>query len=407
MSALVARSGPLGSPTVNTRAGHFDLVQPVLAGVIAALVGFASTFTVVLAGLSAVGANSRQAESGLFAVCLVMGAVGMWSSWRTRIPISIAWSTPGAALLVSTGTVDGGYAAAIGAFVVAGVLTVVAGLWPMLGRWVAALPAPFAQALLAGVLLPICLSPARAMVAEPEIMIPVAAAWLLLMRVARRWTVPGVVVAAAIAVAINAPAGTSVAMSLPSFDWITPSFDFGTMIGLGVPLFIVTMASQNIAGMAVLRSFGYQPEFGPLLVTTGAATAAAAPFGVHGVNLAALSAAMVAGPEAHVDGERRWIAGCANGAAYLVLGLFAGVAVGLVSAAPTIVISAVAGLALLPALTGALAGAMADASMREGAVIVIVVSASGITAGGISGAFWGLAAGLLFHLVQRVGALSS
>lgn len=379
------------------------VAQPVLAGLIAALVGFSSTFTVVLAGLSAVGADASQAESGLFAVCVVMGVVGMWLNWLTRMPISIAWSTPGAALLVSTGTVDGGYAAAIGAFAVAGLLTVVAGLWPMVGRWVAALPAPFAQALLAGVLLPICLSPARAVVAEPEIMIPVALGWLALMRLARRWTVPGVVVVAAIAVAINAPEGTSVAMALPRFDWITPSANVGTMIGLGVPLFIVTMASQNIAGMAVLRSFDYQPKFGPLLVTTGAATAAAAPLGVHGVNLAALSAALVAGPDAHADPDRRWIAGFANGLAYLALGLFAGVAVGLVSVAPTIVISAVAGLALLPALTGALTGAMADASMREGAVLVIVVSASGITAGGISGPFWGLAAGLVFHLLQRLG----
>jgi benzoate membrane transport protein len=383
------------------------LLQPVLAGVIAALVGFASTFTVVLAGLTAVGANSRQAESGLFAVCLVMGVVGMWLSRQTRMPISIAWSTPGAALLVSTGSVDGGYAAAIGAFAVAGALTVVAGLWPMVGRWVAALPAPFAQALLAGVLLPICLTPARAVVSEPEIMVPVAAAWLLLMRVARRWTVPGVVIVAAIAVAIDAPAGTSVALALPRFDWITPSANIGTMIGLGIPLFIVTMASQNIAGMAVLRSFGYQPRFGPLLVTTGAATVAAAPFGVHGVNLAALSAAMVAGPDAHADHEHRWVAGFANGAAYLLLGLFAGVAVVLVSVAPAIVVSAVAGLALLPALTGALAGAMADSSMREGAVIVIVVSASGITAGGISGPFWGLVAGLVFHAVQRFGTRST
>ncbi|HUF99624.1 MAG TPA: benzoate/H(+) symporter BenE family transporter [Ilumatobacter sp.] len=379
------------------------VVQPVLAGLIAAVVGFASTFTVVLAGLGAVGASPSQAESGLFAICLVLAVLGMTLSWHTRMPISIAWSTPGAALLVSTGAVDGGYAAAIGAFAVAGSLTVVAGLWPMVGRWVAAIPAPFAQALLAGVLLPICLSPAKAVVAEPEMMIPVVAAWLLMMRVARRWTVPVVVVVAAIAVAFNAPADASVNMALPRFDWITPTVNVGTMIGLGVPLFIVTMASQNVAGMVVLRSFGYQPRFGPLLVTTGAATAVTAPLGVHGVNLAALSAAMVAGPEAEADHDRRWIAGCANGFAYLLLGLFAGIAASLVSIAPLIVVSAVAGLALLPALTGALAGAMADASMREGTVIVIVVSASGITAGGISGPFWGLAAGLTFHAVQRWG----
>jgi benzoate membrane transport protein len=161
------------------------------------------------------------------------------------------------------------------------------------------------------------------------------------------------------------------------------------------------MASQNIAGIAVLRSFGYHPPLRPLLVATGGATAAGAPFGVHGVNLAAITAALVAGPDAHPDPDRRWTAGAASGATYIVIGPFAGVATALVAAAPAVVISAVAGLALLGALGGALTGATADADLRDAAIVTLVVSASGVTAWGVSAPFWGLASGLLFQFAVK------
>lgn len=378
--------------------------QPVVAGLIAALVGFSSSFTIVLAGLVAVGASDIQASSGLLVLSISMGVVGMWASWSQKMPISIAWSTPGAALLVSSGALDGGYRTALGAFVVAGVLTVIAGLWRPLARWIAMIPGPLASALLAGVLLPVCLSPAKSMVAEPWMTAPVVIVWALLMRFARRWAVPGALVAAIAAIALGQPnSAANFVPSWPHLTFSTPVWDVGTMVGLGVPLFIVTMASQNVAGMAVLRTFGFTPKLRPLLVATGTATVVGAPFGAHGINLAALTAAMVAGPDADPQPDRRWVASFSCGAAYVVMGLFAGLATALVASAPPILISAVAGLALLGALTGALAAALANPVLRDAAVITLVVSASGTTAFGISAPFWGLSAGLLFHGLNRVG----
>ncbi|MCU1391779.1 MAG: putative benzoate transporter protein [Ilumatobacteraceae bacterium] len=376
--------------------------QPIIAGIIAALVGFSSSFTIVLAGLKAAGATDEQAGSGLLMLSLGMGMIAMVASFRTRMPISVAWSTPGAALMVSAGAIHGGYKAAIGAFIVAGLLAVLAGLWRPLARWIGAIPGPLASALLAGVLLPVCLSPAKAVVEEPRLTIPIVVVWLLLVRFARRWAVPGALVAAVVSIAFGPhKAFGGLSQIWPRITVNAPAFDIRTLIGLGVPLFIVTMASQNVAGIAVLRSFGYQPNLRPLFVSTGAATAVGAPFGVHGINLAALTAAMVAGPDADPEPDRRWLAAFSSGASYIVLGLFAALATTAVAVTPTIVVSAVAGLALLGALAGALHSAMADHAMRDAAVVTLVVSASGVTAFGISSPFWGLSAGLIMHGMAR------
>jgi benzoate membrane transport protein len=375
--------------------------RPITVGVIAALVGFSGAFTIVLAGLAAVGADDQHAASGLMVLCVTMGAVGAWASWRTRLPISVAWSTPGAALLVSAGAVQGGYPAALGAFLVSGVLTVIAGCWRPLARAIAAIPMPLASALLAGVLLTVCFAPARSLAAEPWLTAPVVAVWLVLMIVARPWAVIGAGLTAVAAVLIARPAtGRAFDPSGPHLAWVTPHLDPATLLGLGLPLFIVTMASQNIAGMAVLKSFGYEPALRPLLVSTGAGSVAGAPFGAHGINLAAITAALVAGPDADADPGRRWVAGVASGTTYLLIGPFAGVAAALVAAAPPVLVQAVAGLALIGALAGALHAATADARYREAATITLVVSASGITVAGISAPFWGLAAGLAFHGVR-------
>ena len=378
-------------------------LQPILAGAVASLVGFASTFALVLAGLRAVGADEEQAASGLVALCLVMGVVAIALGVRYRMPLAIAWSTPGAALLISSGEPPGGYAAALGAFAFAGALIVVAGLWRALGRWVAMIPPALASAMLAGVLLPVCLAPARAVVELPWEVAPVIVTWALLMRFARRWAVPAALVVAAIVIALDpleAPGATRLA---PALAFTAPAFDAGALIGLGLPLFIVTMASQNITGVGVLASFGYRTPLRASLVSTGAASAAGAPFGAHGINLAAITAALAAGPDAHPDPARRWIASVSGGVVYLVLALTAGAATTLVTVAPPLLIEAVAGLALFGALGAALAAAAADAGRREAAVVTFVVSASSITVAGISAPFWGLAAGLAYLGLQRTG----
>jgi benzoate membrane transport protein len=374
--------------------------QAVSAGLIASLVGFASTFALVLAGLRAVGADEEQAASGLAVLCVGMGVVAIGLGLRYRIPLAIAWSTPGAALLISSGHVPGGYPAALGAFLVTGVLIVVAGLWRPLGRWVAAIPPALASAMLAGVLLPVCLAPVRAVAELPLEAGPVVLAWALTMRVARPWAVPGALAVAAVVIALD-PQETVAGLRLaPALTFTVPHLDAGALVGLALPLFVVTMASQNIPGMGVLAGFGYRPPLRPALVTTGAATALAAPFGGHAINLAAITAALAAGPDAHPDPARRWIASVSGGVAYLLLGLTAGLATALIAVAPPLLIEAVAGLALIGALGAAIAAALADAERREAAIVTFVVSASSISALGISAPFWGLVAGILYLALQ-------
>jgi benzoate membrane transport protein len=379
-----------------------DLLQPVSAGLIASIVGFSSTFALVLAGLHAVGATEAQAASGLAALCVGMSVAGIWLALRYRMPIAVAWSTPGAALLISSGPPPGGYPAALGAFAVTGGLIVLAGLWRTLERWVAAIPVALASAMLAGVLLPVCVEPVRGVVDAPLDIGPVVLVWALLMRFARPWAVPGALVAAAVVIAIDPVAGRGGSIA-PELTFTAPALDVGALVSLGVPLFLVTMASQNIPGMGVLASFGYRPPLRPALVSTGAATVVGAPFGAHAINLAAITAALMAGPDADPDPGRRWIASAASGVVYLGLGLLAGAAATLLTLAPPQLIEAVAGLALVGALAGAITTAMADAERRDAAVITFVVSASSITAAGISAPFWGLVAGLAFLGLQRIG----
>lgn len=385
-----------------TADAHGRTAQPVIAGLVTALVGFSSTFALVLTGLRAAGAGPADAASGLLVVCIAMGVVAIVLALRTRMPVSIAWSTPGAALLLATGVPSGGYPAAIGAFILCGVLIVVAGAWRALGRWIASIPGPIASAMLAGVLLPICVAPAQALVELPAQTAPIIVTWLVLLRLARRWAVPGAIAATAIVVVATGSFDLTRADLLPAPTWTTPALDPAALLGLGLPLFLVTMASQNITGMTVLASFGYRPSLPPILVATGGATALTAPFGVFSINLAAISAALVAGPDGGPDPARRWIGALTAGVAYFALGLSAGAAAALLSAAPALLIEAAAGLALLGALTAALAGATADAAYREPAVACLVVSASTITALNISAPFWGLLAGLVVLGVQRL-----
>jgi benzoate membrane transport protein len=375
-------------------------LQPVLAGIVTALVGFSSAFAVVLTGLRAAGADERQAASGLLVLCLTSGLVALVLGLRHRIPISIAWSTPGAALLISSGPPPGGFPAAVGAFLVCGVLVVVAGLVPAVGRLIALIPVPIASAMLAGVLVELCLAPVRALAEVPLLAVPVIAIWALVGRFARTWAVPAALVAAAVAIGLTGPGLGGVALA-PALVWTTPAFDLPTVVGLGIPLFLVTMASQNVPGAAVLAQYGYSAPMRPILTGTGLATIASATFGGHAVNLAAISAALAAGPDAHPDPRRRFIASVTAGIGLAVLGLGAGFATALLVLSPPVLIEAVAGLALLGALAGALSSAVSDPDRREAAAITFVVTAAGVGFLGIGAAFWGLLAGAGMTLLHR------
>jgi len=373
--------------------GSFSL-QALATGVLAAFVGFASSFAVIIQGLTAVGASPAEAASGLMALSVSMGLCAIYLSLKTRLPISVAWSTPGAALLATSGAPEGGFAAAVGAFLVTGGLIVLAGLWKPLGRWVAAIPAPLANAMLAGVLLGLCLAPVKAVAAAPMLGLAIVVAWALVAKIHRLFAVPAAVLVAFVLIAATqsvVPAESQSLWPLPIL--VTPTFSIGAVIGIALPLFIVTMASQNIPGMAVLNVNGYRPAPGPLFRTTGIFSLAAAPFGAHAINLAAITAALCAGPDAHPDSARRWWAAAVAGVTYILFGLLAGAATAFISASPPILIEAVAGLALLGAFGSALVGAMAEPQDREAAIVTFLVTASGLTFLGISGAFWGLVAG--------------
>jgi benzoate membrane transport protein len=376
-------------------------LQPVVGGIVTALIGFTGAFSVVLAGLRGAGADERQAASGLLVVCVASGVAAIWLSARHREPIAVAWSTPGAALLATAGVPAGGWSAAVGGFAVAGVLVVLAGTWRRLGALIAAVPAGLASAMLAGVLLPLCLSPARAVVDVPLLAAPVVLVWAVLARFARRWAVPVAILTAAVAVVVDRGLPASGALGLPELAFTTPTLTAASIVGIAVPLFLVTMASQNLPGMAVMASYGYRPDMRPILITTGGGSLLGAPFGGHAICLAAITAALTSGPDAGPDPGRRWIASATAGATLAVLGLCAGLVTAFVAAAPAVLVQAVAGLALLGALTGALSAAMAEPDQREAAVVTLLVSASGIMALGVSAPFWGLLAGLALLGLQR------
>ncbi|QTJ65144.1 benzoate/H(+) symporter BenE family transporter [Rhodococcus sp. ZPP] len=372
--------------------------QPVSAGIVTALVGFTSSFAVVLTGLTAVGANSAEAASGLLILCVTQALGMLWLSRRYRMPITLAWSTPGAALLAGAGTVGGGWPAAVGAFAIVGVAILLTGLWPRLGRAIAAIPSALAQAMLAGVLLPLCLAPVLALRDAPLAVAPVVLVWLVLQRYSTRWAVPAAFAAAGVVVAVSlvvGKVGLDASALLPELVLTTPTWSWQALIGIAVPLYIVTMASQNIPGTAVMKSFGYEVPWRPAMLVTGIGTLVGAPAGGHAINLAAISAALSAAPTAHPDPRKRWRAAFTAGWAYLVLAACSAAVAALIAAAPVGVVETVAGLALLATLGGALASALADIREREGAVVTFLIAASGVSVLGIGSAFWALIAGLI------------
>ena len=381
------------------------LLQPIAAGLLAAIVGFASAFAIVLQGFAAVGASPAQAASGLMALCIATGFLSAGLSLWRKMPIFIAWSTPGAALLVATGAPAGGYGAATGAFLVAAGLIVAAGFWGAFGRAVAAIPASLAAAMLAGVLLGLCLAPVKAVAALPLLALPIIVAWAVMLRVARLYAAPVALAVTAVLViyATALPPG-ALAHIQPEPVFVMPIFSADALVSIALPLFIVTMASQNVPGLAVLNLNGYRPAPGPIFVATGAASGLTALFGGHLVNLAAITAALCAGPDAHPDPARRYIAVVAAGVTNVGLGLGAGLAAAFIAASPPLLIQCVAGLALFGSLAAALQGALAREDERLPAIVTFAVAASGTSFFGIAAPFWGLVAGGALLAVMRMAS---
>ena len=384
------------------RATKSDYAQPIIAGVLAAIVGYASTFTLMLAALTAAGASPQEAGSGLFSTCIAIGILNMVVAWRVRTPISFAWTTPGLAFLLTVGEPAGGFPAVIGAFLVCAALVALTGFIRPLAALVAAIPAAIANAMLAGMLLALCLAPIKAVAEVPWQALPILLAWALGLRFARRYAVPIAVVVTGIVLATTThlPAGTFDG-AWPSLHPVMPQFTLDAIIRIALPLYVVTMASQNLPGVAVMKANGYDIQPAPIFVLTGFASAAAAFFGGVTNNLAAITAAICAGPEAHPDPKRRWPAPVAAGVTYMALGLLASLAAAFIAASPPLLIQAVAGLALFASLASSLAAALAVEDSRLPAILTFVTTASGITIVGVGAPFWGLVGGIVMLLVLR------
>ncbi|MBL8563118.1 MAG: benzoate/H(+) symporter BenE family transporter [Gemmobacter sp.] len=370
------------------------------AALVAALVGYGSTIALVLAAAAALGATPGQTASWVLAICLGKAAGSAFLSWRAKVPVVLAWSTPGAALIAATEGIS--MAEGVGAFVLAGALVALTGAVKPLGRVVALIPDGIAAGMLAGVLLPFCLKLPAAASALPALILPVIAAFALV-----RLKNPALAVLAALALGLAAAfaAGLAhlppLALPLPHLEFIPPAFNPGVIIGLALPLYLVTMASQNLPGFATIRAAGYEPPVQAGLLTTGGISALIGLFGAHTISMAAITAAICLGDDVHPDRKRRWVVGLVYAGVWVALGLASPLILSLLAAVPPELITAIVALALLGPFMGAAAGAFTAPATRFPAAITLAVTASGTPALGIGAAFWGLIAGLTFHLLDR------
>jgi benzoate membrane transport protein len=367
--------------------------QAALQGVLVAIVGYASSVAIVVQGLKAMGASSAEISSALVLLGLGMGFVAIGLSLWTRMPISIAWTTPGLALLAVTPTVAGGFPAVVGAFIVVGVLIMLAALWSPLGRLIAAIPKPIANAMLAGIIFKLCLAPFIALKQSPLIAGIILLTWVVMLKVNRLYAVPAAVVVAVGAIVMGGDFKSGAAALWPVVTVVSPVFTLEAMVSLAIPLFVVTMASQNITGLAVLKTFNFTPNPRDGLLVTSAFSALTAPFGAPAINFAAITAALCAGPDAHPDPERRYVAAVVGGVGYILLTALAGITTALVVSSSPLLIEAVAGLALIGAFASATAAALEVEADRIPAMATLLATASGLTLLSIGPAFWGLVIG--------------
>ena len=376
-------------------------VSALVSGFVAVLVGFTSSVVIVFQAAAAFGATPAQAASWIWALGLGMGLTSLGLSLWYRQPVLTAWSTPGAALLVTAGA-GVPMAQAVGAFMVCALLITLAGASGWFARVMGRIPQALAAALLAGVLARFAFDAFASAQRELTLVLAMFIVYLLGRRLWPRYAVPSVLLAGVGVAAAKGRlnfGGVQWALAAPVF--VAPAFSVAAMIGIALPLFVVTMASQNLPGVAAQRAAGYDTPVSPVITVTGLATLVLAPFGGYALNLAAITAAICMGREAHEDPARRYWASAAAGVFYVVVGLMGGAVVGLIAAFPKELVLAVAGLALLGTIGSGLTAAMKDETQREAALITFLVTASGLTLWGVGAAFWGVVAGVLALAVQR------
>ena len=375
------------------------------AGFVAVLVGFTSSVAIVFQAAQAFHATPGQVTSWIWALGLGMGLCSLVPSLVLRMPVMIAWSTPGAAVLATAGLAGGfGMGEAIGAFMVSAALITLCGVTGWFERIMNRIPMEIAAGLLAGVLARFGIQAFTAAQTALPLVLLMLATYLLGRRLLPRYAV---VLTLAVGIAWVALRGqmawSAVHLSLAAPVWTTPEFSLAATVSLAIPLFVVTMASQNLPGVAVIRASGYPLPISRLLTLTGLGTLVLAPFGAFALNFSAITAAMCMGPEAHEDRARRYTAAVSCGAIYVVIGLFGAVITGLLTAFPSELVVAIAGLALLGTIGNGLATALREEGHREAALITFLVTLSGVVVAGVGSAFWGVVAGSLALFVQQYG----
>ncbi|MDX1366088.1 benzoate/H(+) symporter BenE family transporter [Pseudomonas sp.] len=375
----------------------------VVAGFIAMLTGYTSSLVLMFQAGQAAGLSSGQISSWIWALSIGMAICCIGLSLRYRAPIMIAWSTPGAALLI-TSLPGVPYGEAIGAYIFASGLIVLIGLTGTFDRLMRRIPGSIAAALLAGVLFKIGLEICVAAEQQPLLVVAMLLAYLLGKRLWPRYAVlAALIVGSLLAAVFGLLDFSDFALELAVPEWTMPAFSLAATISIGIPLFIVAMASQNLPGMAVLRANGYDVPASPLLNTTGLASILLAPFGSHGIHMAAISAAICAGPEAHEDPSKRYTAAVWCGLFYGIAGIFGATLAALFTALPKALILSIAALALFASIIGGLTQAMSEPREREAALITFLVTASGMTLFSVGSAFWGIVAGLLTLAILNWG----
>ena len=376
-------------------------LSAIAAGFVTVLVGFASSAVIVFQAAQSLGASPAEISSWMWALGLGMGLTCIGLSLRYRMPVVTAWSTPGAAMLISCAA-GLPLSDAIGAFLLSALLIAVCGFSGFFERMISRIPVSLASGMLAGVLLRFGIDAFAAMKTQLGMVLTMFAVYLLARRLLPRYAViltllVGIAFAAGLG--LLRVDGLSLQLAKPIF--IAPTFSFAAVVGIALPLFIVTMASQNVPGVAVIRASGYPIPISPVVGWTGVANLLLAPFGAFALNLAAITAAICMGREAHEDASRRYVAAIAAGVFYVVVGLFGATVAALFAAFPKELILAIAGIALLGTIGNSLAAALREEGDREPALVTFLVTASGLSLGGIGAAFWGLVAGVVTLLVLR------
>jgi len=378
------------------------LRAPIIAGSVASITGTAATTAIFLTAFQNLGATKTQTISMVAIMLVFYGALSIVLSWKFKQPLSVVWSTPGAALIAGSSLPGIGFNNAMGGVLIAGVLLALTGLWPWLGKLVTSIPKSIASAMLAGVIFSFCVAPFAASATYPALVLPVIAVWLVLYWLAPLWASPVAIILAFTLIGFDR--GLQVISSdwLISLNFAVPGFSLASVFSIAIPLFLVAMASQNIPGIAIMKSFGYEVPFRASLVTTGLGTVVASFVGGFVMNLAAITAALNANEQAHKDPKKRWLASVSGGVVYWIFALFAGIAVAFVFQTPRELLLAASGLALLPTIIGAFSNMVEIPAERLPAVIAFLVASSGAAFFGIGAAFWAILLGLVVMQLMKL-----